>query len=278
MSYKIIGDSCTDLTEELKKDSHIKLVPLSIQIDDFNIIDDDTFDQKDFLKRMKESPNSPKSSCPSPESYMNLFHGEEDIYVVTLSANLSGSHNSAMLAKKLYLEENPKKNIEVFNSCSASVGQTLIVLKIKELVEAGNSFEEVVKQTNEFRDQMKTLFVLESLDNLRKNGRLTNLQAFICSALNIKPLMNATDEGTIEKIDQARGINKALKLLATTLANEVAGASEKILAIAHCNNYERAVFVKEEILKLVKFKDVFIVNGAGITSLYANEGGIIVCY
>lgn len=278
MSYKIIGDSCTDLTEELKKDSHIKLVPLSIQIDDFNIIDDDTFDQKDFLKRMKESPNSPKSSCPSPESYMNLFHGEEDIYVVTLSANLSGSHNSAMLAKKLYLEENPHKNIEVFNSCSASVGQTLIVLKIKELVEAGNSFEEVVKQTNEFRDQMKTLFVLESLDNLRKNGRLTNLQAFICSALNIKPLMNATDVGTIEKIDQARGINKALKLLATTLANEVVGASEKILAIAHCNNYERAVFVKEEILKLVKFKDVFIVNGAGITSLYANEGGIIVCY
>lgn len=278
MSYKIIGDSCTDLTEELKKDSHIKLVPLSIQIDDFNIIDDDTFDQKDFLKRMKESPNSPKSSCPSPESYMNLFHGEEDIYVVTLSANLSGSHNSAMLAKKLYLEENPHKNIEVFNSCSASVGQTLIVLKIKELVEAGNSFEEVVKQTNEFRDQMKTLFFLESLDNLRKNGRLTNLQAFICSALNIKPLMNATDEGTIEKIDQARGINKALKLLATTLANEVVGASEKILAIAHCNNYERAVFVKEEILKLVKFKDVFIVNGAGITSLYANEGGIIVCY
>lgn len=278
MSYKIIGDSCTDLTEELKKDSHIKLVPLSIQIDDFNIIDDDTFDQKDFLKRMKESPNSPKSSCPSPESYMNLFHGEEDIYVVTLSANLSGSHNSAMLAKKLYLEENPHKNIEVFNSCSASVGQTLIVLKIKELVEAGNSFEEVVKQTNEFRDQMKTLFVLESLDNLRKNGRLTNLQAFICSALNIKPLMCATDEGTIEKIDQARGINKALKLLATTLANEVVGASEKILAISHCNNYERAVFVKEEILKLVKFKDVFIVNGAGITSLYANEGGIIVCY
>lgn len=278
MSYRIIGDSCTDLPSELKNDNHFKSVPLSIQIDDFTIIDDESFNQLDFLKRMSDSPNSPKSSCPAPEEYINNFYGEEDIYVVTLSAALSGSHNSATLAKKLYLEENPKKNIEVFDSCSASVGQALIVMKIKEYVEAGKRFDEVVTLVNRFRDEMKTLFVLESLETLRKNGRLSNIKALITTVLNIKPVMGATDEGTIIKLDQARGINKALISMAKTISANVKEPSDRILGIAHCNNYERALFVKEEILKLVKFKDVFISDTAGISSLYANDGGIIVSY
>lgn len=278
MSYKIIGDSCTDLSSELKEDKHITLVPLSIQIDDFNIVDDKTFDQLDFLKKMKDSPNSPKSSCPAPEAYMNTFYGEEDIYVVTLSASLSGSYNSAVLAKKLYLEENPHKNIEVFDSCSASIGQTLIAMKIQECIEVGKSFNEVVSSVNMFRDEMKTRFVLESLETLRKNGRLSNIKALLTTVLNIKPVMGATDEGTIVKIDQARGINKALLLMAKIISEEVKNPSDKILGISHCNNYERAVFVKEEILKLVNFKDVFIAEQAGISSLYSNDGGIIVCY
>lgn len=278
MAYRIIGDSCTDLTAELKKDEHFKLVALSIQIDDYNIVDDDTFDQKDFLRRMKESPNCPKSSCPPPEAYMEAYKGEEDIYVVTLSSQLSGSYNCAELAKNLYLDEYEHKNIGIIDSRSASVGQTLIALKVKELVEAGKSFEEVMEGANKFRDEMNTLFVLESLETLRKNGRLSNLKAVIASALNIKPIMGATKEGNIKQIDQARGINKALKEMAKVIEADVKNASDRILAIAHCNNYERALFVKDEILKRVPFKDVLIADTAGISSLYANDGGIIVCY
>lgn len=278
MSYKIIGDSCTDLLGEMKTDERIFLVPLSIQIDNITIVDDATFDQKDFLKKMADSPNAPKSSCPAPGEYMKHFGGEEDIYVVTLSASLSGSYNSAELARKLYLEENTNKNIVIFDSKSASVGQLLIVLKIKELIEAGKQFDEVVTLTNQFRDDMQTLFVLESLETLRKNGRLSNLKAIIASALNIKPVMGATSEGSIIKLDQARGTNKALKVLAELVKKDVTDASNRILGIAHCNNYERALFVKEEILKLVSFKETVITDTAGISSLYANDGGIIVCY
>ncbi len=278
MNYKMIGDSCTDLPLELKKDSHFYLVPLSIQIDDYTIVDDETFNQKDLIERMAASPNCPKSSCPTPEAYMQLFGGEEDIYVVTLSSNLSGSYNSAMLAKKLYFEEHPEKNIEVFDSKSASIGQTLIAMKVKELVESGKEFSEVVQLTNQFRDEMNTKFVLESLETLRKNGRLSNLKAIIASALNIKPVMCATPDGTIDKMDQARGMNKALIKMAETIVKDAVDPSNRTLAISHCNNYERAVFTKEEILKRVSFKDVFIVDTAGISSLYANDGGIIVCY
>lgn len=278
MAYKIIGDSCTDMTAEMKQDTHFHLVPLTLQVGEARIVDDETFDQEDFLRRTKESPACPKSSCPSPEDYMKLYGGEEDVYVVTLSANLSGSYNSAELARKLYLEEKPHKNIKIFNSCSASVGQTLIAKKIQELIESGKSFEEVVSVTEKFREELKTKFVLENLDTLRKNGRLNNLQAIICSALNIKPVMGSNPDGTICKIDQARGIQKALMLMVKTIEQDAVRSSEKILAIAHCNNYERAVFVKEEVLKRVPFKDSFIVDTAGVSSMYAENGGIIVCY
>lgn len=278
MNYKIIGDSCTDLTNEQKLDKYIELVPLTIDIDGDSIVDDDTFDQKEFIRKMDQSPNCPKSSCPSPEVYMNAFSEEGDQYVVTLSSNLSGSYNSAQLAKKLYLEEHPERKIAVFDSKSASVGQTLIAMKIKEYVESGHPFEKVVELINHFIEELNTKFVLESLETLRKNGRLSNLKAVIASALNIKPVMGATKDGNICKLDQARGINKALKLMASTVAKDVIDPSNRILAIAHCNNYERALFVKEEILKLVNFKSVFIADTRGISSLYANEGGIIIAY
>ena len=278
MSYKIICDSCTDLPSKLKKNDDFVFVPLILHVDDVSIIDDETFDQKDFIKRMKESEHCPKSSCPSPDSYMKYFDQGDDIYVITLSAALSGSYNSALLAKNLYLEENPHKNIAIIDSRSASVGQALLALKVQELAKKGMKFQEIEKTVEQFRDEMGTKFVLESLDNLRKNGRLTGLKAIVASVLNIKPVMGATNEGTIIQVDQGRGMTKALALLAKAVEEDVVNPEDKILGIAHCNNYERAVYVKEQILKRLKFKDVIIVEMAGVSTLYANDGGIIACY
>ena len=278
MSYRIIGDSCTDLPKALKEDTHFKLAPLTLIVDDFSIIDDETFDQKDFLRRVKASPNSPKSACPSPEEYMNLFDYDGDIYVVTLSSPLSGSYNSAELAKKLYLEDHPDKKIEIVDSRSASVGQVLITMKIKELIEKGHPFEAIIEKVNAFRDSMRTKFVLESLDTLRKNGRLTGVQAMLATVLNIKPVMGANAEGNIYKLDQARGIIKALILMAKAIEQDVLKPQERILGISHCNNYERALYFKDEVLKRVPFKDCFIVDTAGVSTMYANEGGIITAY
>lgn len=278
MAYKIIGDSCTDLTNDLKNNMHVQIVPLSINVDDEIIFDDETFNQEEFLNKMEKSPNCPKSSCPSPDTYMELFEGDEDVFVVTLSSNLSGSYNSAELAKKLYLDENPNKNIAIIDSKSASVGQTLIVKKIYEYAEEGKSFDDIVKLVELYRDEQKTKFVLENLDTLRKNGRLNSLQAIIVSALNIKPVMGSTPEGTICKVGQSRGIQKALSLMAKFIEEDAGNVKDKTLGIAHCNNFERAVFVKDEILKKLPFKDFLIVNTGGISTMYANRGGVIVSY
>lgn len=278
MSYRIIGDSCTDLPEKLKKDKHFRLVPLTLLIDGEEIIDDETFHQKSFIEKVKASSKGPKSACPSPDDYMKEFDFDGDIYVVTLSSKLSGSYNSAELAKRLYLEENPGKNIEIFDSRSASVGQTLIAMKIKELAEQGLSFNDIVEKVNEFRNGMKTKFVLETLETFIKNGRITGIQAILVNTLNIKPIMEGTKEGSVAKLDQSRGIKRALKRMIEIIEKDIVKPSERIFAIAHCNNFERAKFVCEEVLKRVPFKDYLIVDTAGVSTTYANEGGVIVAY
>ena len=276
--YKIIIDSCGELTEELKADGHFQNVPLEMEVDGCRIVDDETFDQLDFLKRVKESPVGPKSSCPSPESYMEQFRGEEDhIYVVTLSKELSGSYNSAELAKKLFEEENGtgKKQIYVFNSRSASIGETLIGMKVQECEQAGMSFEETVRSVEQYISEQHTYFVLETLETLRKNGRLSKVKAFVANALNIKPVMASTPEGEICQLGQARGMTKALKKMVEELVAGVTNSEKRILAISHCNCPERAKAVVEEVKKLAKFKDIVVVGTAGISSMYANDGGII---
>lgn len=141
MKYKIIVDSCTDLTDEMKNDERINAVPLTIEIGSKTIVDDETFDQKEFLKLVSESSATAKTACPSPDAYMQEMKGEEDVFVVTLSGNLSGSYNSAQTAKQLYIDELGHKNIEIINSCSASVAQTLITKKLMELTDKNLDFK-----------------------------------------------------------------------------------------------------------------------------------------
>ena len=277
MSYKVIVDSCGELFDDMKADGRFQSVPLELEVDGYHVVDDESFDQLEFIRRVKESRHSPKSSCPSPQRYVEAYLGEaEHVYVVTLSGKLSGSYNSAELAKKLYLEEHKEKQIHIFDSCSASIGETLIAEKIQESEEAGKSFEEVVAETEKYIKDQQTFFVLETLDTLRKNGRLSNLKAWVAGALNIKPVMGSTPEGTICQLGQARGMAKALDYMVNEIVKRTKECEKKILSIAHCNCPERAKQVKEKLEKLAKFKDIRIVDTAGVSTMYANNGGVIV--
>ena len=206
----------------------------------------------------------------------DAFEGADEVYVVTLSAALSGSYNSAVLGRNLLLENKPEKKIHVFDSCSASVGETLIALKIEECEQAGMEFEETVETVNKYIESQNTYFVLENLETLRKNGRLSNLKAFVASALKIKPVMGSTPEGTIAQLDQARGINKALVKMVDYVAKGAVDSKNKVLGITHCNCPARAEIVKDAILKRIPVKDVVLLDTAGVSTMYANDGGIIV--
>lgn len=277
MSYKIIIDSCGELLDEWKQDEHFESVPLTLNVGGETIIDDAAFNQSEFLKKVAACETCPKSACPSPERYMKAFDCDADhVYAVTLSAELSGSYNSAVLGRNLLHEEQPDKKIYVFNSRSASIGETLIGLKIQECEEAGYTFEEVVSTVEEYIAEQNTFFVLDNLETLRKNGRLSTMKAFVASALKIKPVMGATPEGTICQLDQARGINKALIKMVQHIVDKTINSEKKVLAISHCNCLDRAMLLKNAIQEKLPVKKIVVLDTAGVSSMYANDGGVIV--
>ncbi len=277
LSYKIIIDSCGELLDEWKNDSRFASVPLTLTVDGVDIIDDETFDQADFLARVARSPECPRSACPSPEQYRQAFDCPADhVYGVTLSAELSGSYNSAMTGRSMLLETCPDKKVYVFNSRSASIGQTLIGMKIQECEERGLDFESVVAEVERYIDSQITYFVLETLESLRKNGRLSRVKFFVATALKIKPVMQSTPEGNICQIDQARGINKALLRMAEHIVANTKDPGHRILAISHCNCPERARQLLEYLREHLKPARAILLDTAGVSSLYASDGGIIV--
>lgn len=277
MDYRIICDSCTDFDNNMKNNKRFSLVPLSLQIGDYQVLDDLCFNQKDFLDKMANSKVGAKTACPSPELFFKEFEKEAtNIFVLTLSEHLSGTYQSAVIAKGMYEEEyGQAKNIFVLSSNSASAGQYRLALELNKLCESGLSFSDICDKITKLRDEMKTYFVLENLDTLRKNGRLTGLSAFFATTLNIKPIMGSVD-GKIIKLDQARGISKALLKMVDIASKECKSfAKDKIVAITHVNNPDRAKLVAEAFKKTGEFKDVLITSAMGVSTVYAGDGGIV---
>ncbi len=278
MSFKIIVDSCCDLTPAQLREGCFLRVPLTIHVGDASIVDDATFNQADLLWKMRESESAPQTACPSPAQYLDAFDcGAEDLYVVTLSALLSGSHNSAAQARLMWLEDHPEAHVHIFNSCSASAGQVALAMQLRDLAAGGLPFDEVVRQAAQFTSGMETYFVLETLDNLRKNGRLTKLQSIVTSTLKIKLLMGATREGEICKKGQALSVKQALSKMADLMANDAKHVGRR-LAIAHCNCLDRAFYLKDLVLERCRFGEIVISDTCGVSTVYANDGGVVASY
>lgn len=279
MSFSIIVDSCCDLTPEMRADPVFRSIPLTIRVGGKDYVDNQALDTSLLIYAMDESPDASSSSCPAPGDYLDAYRQAQgdDIYVVTLSALLSGSHNSAWQARQMFLEEQPDRNIHVFNSCSASAGEVLLARKIDELAKAGVPFDQVVAQAEKAVADSNTLFVLENLDNLRKNGRLTKVQAMLTGALRIKLIMGSTPKGEICKRGQALSIKQALSKLVDLMAADQQHMG-KVLYIAQCLCPDRAQLLWELAQKSCQFTSVVITATRGLSSYYANRGGIIAAY
>ena len=275
--YKIIIDSCGELFPEMLSDDRFVNVPLTLEVGGEEMLDDESFDQADFLRKVKASPTGPKSACPPPAKYLEeIEKGDaEHVYIVTLSSEMSGSYNSALVAKQMYEEKHDDKEIHVFDSRSASVGQTLIGQKAAEYEEEGFSFKKVVEAVESYISEQHTFFVLETLETLRKNGRLSKFKERIANTLHIKPIMAATEAGNIMKLAQVRGMTKALSKMADCMIEMTKNCGEKVLAISHCNCVERAMELKREVEKRADFKKILVISMRGVSTLYANEGGLI---
>lgn len=278
----ILADSCCDLSPELLKKTQARVAPLTITIDDTHYVDDGTVDIPPYLAAMKASKNPVRSACPSPDLYAeDIKAADDDCFIITLSSKLSGSHNAAVLGVQLAEEDMPEKKVHVFDSESASAGETYLALMVHDLIAAGKSFEQIVETVEEKIRSMHTLFVLDSLDNLVKNGRISKTVALLANVLSIRLLMSDDGHGSIKNISKARGIKGALTQMVETCRKHTEGlaAASQRLVISYCNCPERARQVRDMIReKCPAIGEIVMTPTSALSSMYANDGGVVIAY
>lgn len=278
MKWKIVADSGCDLISIEKESSQFvfERVPLTLRIGNQVFIDDASLDVDAMMTAMSESETATTSSCPSPDAFLQAFKGADNVIAITITGTLSGSHNSARLAKEMLLEENPNANIHVIDSLSAGGEMDLIVKEIVRLIEEGLDFQEVVSQITDYQKQTGLLFVLAKVDNLVKNGRLNKLIGAIVGLLNIRMVGCASQEGTLELLQKARGQKKAVTAVVEEL--EKAGYRGGKIFIAHRNNEKICQQIKEKVLVLYPQTQIDLCPTSGLCSFYAEEEGILLGY
>ena len=278
MKWKIIADSGCDYRslDNLAPDTEFVSVPLTIQVGETIYTDDAQLNIDQMMEEMYATTTASKSACPSPDDYMKSFEGADNIVVVTITGTLSGSYNSAEIAKKIYLEEHPDTKIHVIDSLSAGGEVDLIVRKLNHLVAEGLDFDQVIDAITSYKSKTKLLFVLAKVDNLVKNGRLSKLVGTVVGLLNIRMVGEASKTGTLELLQKARGQKKAIKAAFDELLK--AGYAGGHITIAHCNNEKFIEQFSELVREKFAHASIEVLPTSGLCSFYAEEGGLLMGY
>ena len=277
MEYKIITDSCADFTDELRADLGICSVPLTMRLGDKEFKDDEELKLDEFMAEMKACTAKVGSAAPDPHLYQEAMESVPESFVVTLSSNLSASYSNAVIAKN-DAEKSGAHSVLVFDSKSASAGETLIAMKIRELIDRALPKESIISTVENFIKNMKTYFVLENYDNLLKNGRLHKITGTLIRILNIKLLMGSDGNGNIKLYAKPKGIKQMIESLLTLIRESGKNFAEEKLVISHCNNRKLADDIKAAVKARFGFKDIIIVPTGGLSSLYADNQGVIVAF
>ena len=273
---KIITDGSCDLPKEVIERVNPDIIGINVCFGEETYIGGVEIDDKTFYEKMKLSKELPKTSSPSPDRFIEAYKCEEDeILVFTLTSKLSGTYSNAVLAKTMYLEEYPKKRIEVIDTQSGSIGVALMMLKCNELIEQGKTMDEILIEIEKYKKNIIFFGALDTLENAIKGGRVNPLAGKVMNALNLKVIIRI-DEGLVKPIDKARGsvnsIKKAIDYVRTHVDNEI----EKTVIIAHANCPEKADKIKAIIEENSKFKEILIASIGPIMGTFTSEGAILV--
>jgi DegV family protein with EDD domain len=281
MAIRLITDGGADLPESILANRDITIIPLNVMINDITYKSGVELTSEKFYRLMKENEDLPKTSSPSPndfyEAYKNIDENDE-VIVIALSSALSSTYESATIGKGMLLEEQPNRTISIVDAKTASVGQAVLVHKACKLIDEGLAYENIVSKLNETASSLNTKFVLDTLENVIKGGRLDKVRGAVASVLNIKLLMEATEDGKVDMVEKVRGSKKALKRLIDQIGECTNNFDEKTIFIAHSNCADRAADVMQKIKEQYTFKDIQIAELGPVIGTYAGEGGIVLAY
>lgn len=279
MGIKIITDSCSDLPQEILEKYNIRVVPLEIRFDDKSYLDGIELTNNEFYDMMKSHKELPKTASPSPQQFINGFEGPEDnILVVTISSGLSGTYNSALIAKEIYEKENKNKRIHVIDSLSASVGEGLIVLKAAHGATEGMNPDKLTDYLRKCAKEGQVFFLLDTLENIIKGGRIGKVAGHIATLLSVKLIMKSDGNGIVDLAEKVRGTNRAFKRLVDIVGENCTDIENRILAIAHANCYDKALEFKSIIERKYKFKEIIISTIGAAIGTYSGEGGLLISF
>ena len=281
MIWNIVSDSSCDMrTSDFHSDRVLfHSVPLRIQVGDLEFVDDDALEVPEMLLAMAAEKSASSSSCPSPADFARAFEAGDCTVCFTISSNLSGTYNSAQMARDLVLEEHPEKRICVIDSRATAGAMVLLIRRAKELMEADETgdFDGICAQLRLYQAALRTCFTLENFDNLIKNGRMRPLVGTLLHSLGIHVIADATPQGTIHVADKARGEAKTYKAI-TALMKASKDCTGAEVVISHCENLAGALKLKQQILEDLPVHSVDILPCRGLTSFYAMQKGLIIGY
>ena len=273
MKYRIVSDSSSNMLE-FTPDVDYKTVPLKMRIDGKEYVDDENLDILQLVTAMEANTEKSSTSCPNIQEWLDAFEGADVIFAITISSNLSGSYNSAVNAKEMYLETHPEAKIHVVDSLSTGGEMELIIEYLRDCFLAEMPFEEIVEKVSAYQKTTHLIFTLYSLRNLANNGRVSPAIAKIASLLNIRFLGTASEEGTIQQDKICRGEKK---LLAAAVQEMISlGYDGKKVRISNCINLTAAEKLKDLILEKFPAADVTIRTMTGLCTYYAERGGMII--
>ena len=281
MIWNIVSDSSCDLrvSDFTSEKVLFETVPLRLQVGAREFIDNDELDTPELLAAMAAEKTASSTACPSPGAFARAFEKGDKTVCFTISANLSGTYNTAVMGREMVLEEHPEKEIFIIDSKATAGAMVLLIRKAKELMEADTQgdFAAICDQLRLYQAALRTCFTLEIFDNLIKNGRMRPLVGTLLHSLGIHVIADATPQGTIHVADKARGEAKTYQAITALMSasKDCAGAQ---VVISHCENLVGAMKLKEQILKDLPVKGVDIIPCRGLTTFYAMEKGLIVGY
>ena len=279
MIWNIVSDSSCDLMQRDFTSNRVRfeVVPLRIQVGEREFVDDDELVVPDLLAAMAEEKGPSSTACPSPAAFAKAFAAGDKTVCFTISGNLSGTYNAAVMGREMALEEHPEKEICVIDSRATAGAMVLLIRRARELMEADTTgdFAGICAQLRVYQAALRTCFTLENFDTLIKNGRMRPLVGTLLRSLGIHVIADATPQGTIHVADKARGEAKTYKAITALMAasKDCAGAE---VVISHCENMLGAGKLKEQILADLPVKRVDILPCRGLTSFYAMEKGLII--
>ena len=278
MSWMIVADSSCELRSlpDAAPDTGFATVPLKIRVGDREFVDNAALDVAVMMAEMRNYNGASTTACPSPEEWAEKFLMADRIIAVTISSNLSGSYNSAMIAKEMVLESHPDKKIHVLDSLSTGGEMALAIRKANELIGQGLAFEDVVKELEVYYAPRQVLFALSCFDNLVKNGRLNRMVGFVAGKMGMRIVGRGSDDGKLEMLHKTRGETRTLAFILEEMDRR--GYQGTPVVISHCFNENAAHLLRHGIEAKWPGADVTVLPCSGLTSFYAQDGGIIVGY